>query len=136
MGTRSLTILCDEKGKDIAVLYRQYDGYPSGHGKDLCEYLAGYKVGANTDKNIRTANGMECLAASIVGAIKDGPGNVYLYPAGSRDCGEEYRYYVRQGLGGGEPLVEFEEAYGDEESLGNHTPSEWLTTHSKVFKED
>ena len=45
MGTRSLTTFDDEwKNEEIAVLYRQYDGYPQGHGKELFEFLDGRKV--------------------------------------------------------------------------------------------
>ncbi len=39
MGTRSLTILCG-RDAEIAVLYRQYDGYPEGHGRELAEILS------------------------------------------------------------------------------------------------
>ena len=39
MGTRSLTFVYDEDGRKIINMYRQYDGYPSGHGKDLAESL-------------------------------------------------------------------------------------------------
>ena len=51
MGTRSLTVFNDEDGKEIAVMYRQFDGYPSGHGTELAEFLAGKKMvnGFNSD---------------------------------------------------------------------------------------
>ena len=34
MGTRSLTFVYDEYGEKIINMYRQYDGYPSGHGRN------------------------------------------------------------------------------------------------------
>ena len=92
MGTRSLTILYDEKNTEIAVIYRQYDGYPDGHGAELADFLVKAKH-----------NGMNCLAANIVRHIKtyasDGVSNgyaftTYLYPAGTRNMGEEYIYKV------------------------------------------
>ena len=40
MGTRSLTTFKeDHTDKEIVVLYRQYDGYPEGHGIDLFRFL-------------------------------------------------------------------------------------------------
>lgn len=37
MGTRSLTVMKDT-GNEIAVLYRQFDGYPEGHGQGDLRY--------------------------------------------------------------------------------------------------
>lgn len=39
MGTRSLTFVYDEDGEKIVNMYRQMDGYPSGHGLELAEFL-------------------------------------------------------------------------------------------------
>lgn len=39
MGTRSITTIIDhqwDKPVRLVTMYRQYDGYPSGHGKELC----------------------------------------------------------------------------------------------------
>ena len=52
MGTRSLTTFVetykDNSGKkvknEIVTMYRQYDGYMEGHGKDLADFLAGGKL--------------------------------------------------------------------------------------------
>ena len=45
MGTRSLTVVRDTEGaKDICVLYRQMDGYPTGHGAELKEFLVPFTV--------------------------------------------------------------------------------------------
>lgn len=98
MGTRSLTILKNgnkDDALDIAVMYRQYDGYIEGIGQELAEFLSGFKVvngiGETTTK---LANGPDCLAAQIVAHFKEEVGNVYLMRADSRNCGEEYRYYI------------------------------------------
>jgi len=92
MGTRSLTHI-EERGKILVTIYRQYDGYPDGLGDDIKKLFAGYTIvngyGGDTDKQ---ANGMGCLAAQLIDGLKEGIGNVYIYPAGSSDCGEEYTY--------------------------------------------
>lgn len=101
MGTRSLTRVFDEHGQAICCLYRQYDGYPSGHGKDLAEFLAPITVvnglGALGARAARVANGMGCLAAQLVAHLKKEPGNFYLYSADTSDVGEEYVYEVHPG---------------------------------------
>lgn len=96
MGTRCLTVVKDEDGKECLVMYRQMDGYPDGHGRELEEFLKGKKmvngIGMNP-KNI--FNGMGCLAGQIVSHFKgEVAGNFYLYPSGTRDVGEEYVYIV------------------------------------------
>lgn len=96
MSTRSLTHI-HEDGKILLTFYRHMDGYPEGHGKELCEFLKDMTVvngiGMNRSK---IANGIGCLAAQIIKHFKDDVGNVYIYPAGSSDCGEEYVYDVSQ----------------------------------------
>jgi hypothetical protein len=97
MGTRCLTVFCDEE-EEIVVMYRQMDGYPSGHGAELKEFLSGFSVvnGYGFNPPRRQANGMGCLAAQTVAHFKTGIGNFYLCPAGARNCGEEYIYTVNQ----------------------------------------
>lgn len=98
MGTRSLTVILDEEGQEICVLYRQYDGYPTGHGADLKEFLQGFRIvnGFGPEKREKIANGMGCLAAQLITNFKKETGGFYLYPAGTRDCGEEYIYTIYQ----------------------------------------
>jgi hypothetical protein len=100
MGTHSLTIFKDEDGGEIAVMYRQFDGYLTGHGKELRDFLAGRLVVngfTGEDKEAGNFNGMSCLAAAVVGKFKEGIGNIYLHSAGTRDVGEDYTYTVRPG---------------------------------------
>ena len=102
MGTRSLTtfieVYTDNSGKkkknEIVTMYRQYDGYPSGHGKELAEFLADGKVvnGFGMDKS-KQFNGMGCLSAQVIAHFKDGVGGFYLQRS-NKDSGEEYRYHV------------------------------------------
>lgn len=116
MGTRSLTVF-KEDGADIVVMYRQMDGYPTGHGQDLAGFLAGMVMvnGMSGGDPPKTANGMPCLAAQVVAHFKDGVGSIYLHPAGTRKCGEDYIYYV-SGVEGKEPTIkvcDIRGGYGD-----------------------
>jgi len=127
MGTRSITTFIDERQREIAVMYRQYDGYPEGHGAELAEFLSGMNVvnglGAEHKK---VANGMDCLAAQVVAHFKDGPGNIYLMPAQTRDVSEEYLYIVKGEEGMKEPTIDVYEASHDN---GWDNPP----TYSKLF---
>ena len=97
MGTRALTFVYDGE-KPIVNLYRQYDGYPTGHGAELAEFLDGFKVvngiGAETT---RIANGMGCLAAQVVAHFKDSVGGFYIHSVDATDCGQDYEYHVYLG---------------------------------------
>ncbi len=96
MSTRSLTIFIDGKsGKEICVLYRHCDGYPSGHGKELKDFLSGFEIVKGIrDTKGKVANGAGCLVAQAVAHFKDGVGQFYVHPAGTRDKWEEYTYTV------------------------------------------
>ena len=83
MGTRSLTYTYDDENSKIMALYRQYDGYPSGHGMELSEILKDTQH-----------NGMECLSASIVARLKRDKGGIYLYAGSNVNMGQEYEYHV------------------------------------------
>ena len=60
-------------------IYNHYDGYPSGLGVTLADYLQGYKVvnGLGNDQEL-VANGIGCLAAQTVKYLKNEPGQIYL----------------------------------------------------------
>jgi hypothetical protein len=110
MGTRSLTHFIERykevskdkrrkpkvKDTEIVVMYRQYDGYPSGHGIQLAEFLVKGKLvnGISFAETQLLFNGMGCLTAQVVANFKEGAGNIYLHTAGTKDCWEEYDYYV------------------------------------------
>lgn len=113
MGTRSLTIIEDEKGRKLATMYRQFDGYYDGHGKELADFLTGFKLvnGMGGDEPEKFANGLGCLAAQVVAHFKKEPGGIYLYPAGVRGVGEEYTYVV-SGEVGGEPTIKVDDYSG------------------------
>lgn len=75
MGTRSATLFIDGN-QTVCHLYRQYDGYPAGHGVDLaraCDVtLCNGYVGEQTAA--QWANGIACLAATAVSRLKTGIG--------------------------------------------------------------
>jgi hypothetical protein len=96
MGTRALTFVYDGD-KPIVNLYRQYDGYPSGHGRELAEFLDGFKVVNGIGRETtRIANGMGCLAAQVVAHFKDSVGGFYIHSVESTECGQDYEYHVYQ----------------------------------------
>jgi hypothetical protein len=115
MGTRCLVRVFDEE-TEICCIYRHFDGYPSSMGKALEKICAPLRlVNGMTDYNPDQANGMGCLAATLVARLKvrwektgddekldayvpyPEPGNVCLCPPGTKDCWEEYEYHVHAG---------------------------------------
>ena len=101
MGTRSTTRIYLSPGElteldreDSVVIYRQMDGYLSGHGKQLAEFLQDFVVvnGIPFSPQGKIANGMSCLAAQIVAHFKFGVGNIYLHTSSAEE--EEYNYIV------------------------------------------
>jgi hypothetical protein len=129
MGTRSLVYVSKtEKDAPFLCLYRQFDGYPSGMGKDLFNLLKGYKItdGFSGDDMVcakcgresyehllndkpnhpdhpfetkRVANGINCLAATLVKGLKDGLNGIYLYSPRTKDAGQEYIYRLYMSAG-------------------------------------
>ena len=92
MSTRSTTWFITNTGACLVNMYRQYDGYPEGHGKELATFLAGIRrVGGRGP--VGTANGIQCLAAQAVAHFKTEPGNIYLVP---EEQAEEWGYEVRE----------------------------------------
>jgi hypothetical protein len=115
MGTRSLTrVIPRQEGlsfseghhhvkESVINMYRQYDGYPEGHGVDLAEFLDDFTVvnGLSIPRPTKVANGTGCLAAQLVQHFKDGPGHIYLEALNGEpgDSWEEYIYtlYPKEG---------------------------------------
>ena len=95
MGTRSLTFVYEDN-KPIVNMYRQFDGYPSGHGAELAEFLSGGKIvnGLRFGEEGKFFNGMGDLAAQLVANFKKESGGFYLYPVTAKDCGQDYEYHI------------------------------------------
>jgi hypothetical protein len=105
MGTRSLTRVIEtytdnngkQKQEKLLTMYRQFDGYPSGHGQELAEFIASGVVvnGIGGDEKRKVFNGAGCFAAQMISHFKgDGAGGFYIYSNSAKDVGEEYEYHV------------------------------------------
>lgn len=118
MGTRGLVVIQNEEGEEILTVYCQSDCYPEGMGSNLKNILGKMRlvdgIPIGTRKNCEAiANGMGCLAAQIVMALKGqrcmmiefkngkpveipaSPiGEVYIFSPGTRDVGERYIYTI------------------------------------------
>jgi hypothetical protein len=76
-------------------MYRQFDGYINGHGKELGEFLKDrVVVNGYNESSKKISNGMGCLAASLVSNFKDETGGIYLFPTNTKDSGQEFEYHV------------------------------------------
>jgi hypothetical protein len=97
MGTRSLTYVYSD-GEPVVCMYRQYDGYPTGHGAEVAQFMASFDAivnGLNVGETRKVANGMGCFAAQLIAHFKVGAGGFYLYPTTiGQDCGQDYEYHI------------------------------------------
>lgn len=104
MGTRS-TVYFLENGEVIGAIYRQYDGYPTGMGDDIKKILTqngtidpvirnGYSFGDQIPTHF---NGISCLGAYLIGELKNGIGNVYLYNPDWKTEAYHYDIYAIDG---------------------------------------
>ena len=94
MGTRSLTFVYEGE-MPIINMYRQFDGYPTGHGQELADFLlSGELVNGYSEKQSVQFNGMGCLAAQMIAYFKNTVGGFYIHSVDSTDCWQEYEYHV------------------------------------------
>lgn len=95
MGTRSITRVI-YNGKPILTFYRQMDGYPSCHGREMADFMAGIEFvnGYNrTHSAGKNANGAGCFAAQLISHLKrNSLGSIYLRDHDAE--GEEYNYTI------------------------------------------
>lgn len=97
MGTRSTTHIYNgkiNKKNHLVSIYRQFDGYLSGYGIDLINYLSSMTVvnGYNSSQeNGQYANGMGCLSAQLIKHFKEGIGGCCIT---NSDDSQEYDYHV------------------------------------------
>lgn len=96
MGTRSTTTITSN-GTPILSFYRQYDGYPSGHGHALATILKSTKItnGYGGDQHApEWANGAGCLAAQLLAKLKDESGIGGIYCQSIDAALQEYNYLI------------------------------------------
>lgn len=97
MGTRSLTHFINTDGKGICTVYRQYDGYPSGHGRDLFNCLGHRKLVNGYNDSQNQVNGMTNAAAMLIANTCSATecGEIYVHAFDSEaDMGQDYTYTV------------------------------------------
>lgn len=101
MGTRSITLVY-ENNEPFVNIYRQYDGYPSGHGRDLSKFMRDRKLinGFNPQHSpLFYSNGINCFAAGLIEHLKDHQiGGIYIYSVNNLDCGQDYEYHIFDNL--------------------------------------
>lgn len=97
MDKQSLTVLLNDDGQEIAVLHKTQQGEPRRYGAALVRYLKPFKLVRGFDSRLergQVTNSMACLAAQIIAKFKVDVGGLYIYPAGTRNCEEDYLYTV------------------------------------------
>lgn len=101
MGKCSITTIIDDqwgKPERLMTMYRQYDGSPSRHGKELFDFLSQFTIvkGMRFNETRKIANGAGCLAAQMVEHFKkdSGPGGIYMTKPRVTLDGEDYGYEV------------------------------------------
>ena len=94
MGTRSTTTVYDGE-TPILTFYRQYDGYPSGHGQEIAAFLSGKPVvnGISGD-GTGIFNGPGDLAVRLLTALKGDANDAGgLYAIGHDEAGDQDYHY-------------------------------------------
>ena len=92
MGTRHFQKVISKEGEVILAQYGQWDGYPSGQGVDILDFLRRADIDEYESKlkSIRTISDKE------VDALDDDWGEKYPYL--SRDCGAKIHQMVMDGV--------------------------------------
>jgi hypothetical protein len=102
-----VTIIKDEDDGELVRIYRQHDGYPTGHGIELAKLCDVKITNGITGDGKGTANGMGCLAAQVIMGLKQAVvssyrpssvGGIYIEKAsGPLNDWVEYVYEVKGG---------------------------------------
>lgn len=92
MGTRSTTRIY-KNDKMILALYCQFDGYPTGVGVQLADFIKSRPFVNGLTGDAPAFNGPGCFAAQLVAHLKAKPGLWYI--TGEEDQREEFNYEVR-----------------------------------------
>lgn len=103
MGTRASVKFFSDYDQEVPVVnvYHQFDGYISGVGHDLANWLKDKKIcnGFSSETMAEGyANGMSCLAAQYVASQKTSIGGVYLFPVTDSDQSYNYKVYRADGV--------------------------------------
>lgn len=96
MSIKSLTIVLDDEGREICVLFRNLDGDLDGHGEYLRRVLRGHVVTRESclKKHRKASMNMGQLAVLLIKEFRYGIGFFELKPCGTREVGEEFIYVI------------------------------------------
>ena len=107
MGTRSVTVITSkwdshQEKTHNATIYRHWDGYPTGHGRWLADFLSDVVVTNGRVDKPKHFNGAGRLASGLVGALDADDHDPGLVPEDSV-MGQEYEYHIHcdYGMDGG-----------------------------------
>ena len=119
MGTRSV-IKFYENGVFLWAVYQQFDGYLSGVGKDLKEFIKS-KQWVNGFQNNNQFNGMGCFVSQFISNFKSGTGGLYIIP--EKECADYgYNYRVDFVDGKIELSCDYEPESDDEDDIEEGYP--------------
>jgi len=142
MGTRSTYRIIEQyknengsiENNNLVLIYRQYDGYPTGHPLETAEWLATAKVvnGLGLAENQLVFNGAGCLAAQLIAKFKDGPGGTYIHSLDSR--GESWEDYLYDIIVKYDRTIEYVcyDNNEDKTELFRGTPAEFVAKYEEV----
>ena len=142
MGTRSTYRVIEQykneagsiENNNLVLIYRQYDGYPTGHPLETAEWLATAKVvnGLGMNETQLVFNGAGCLAAQLIARFKDGPGGTYIHGLESR--GESWEDYLYDIIVKEDRTIEYVcyDNVDDKPELFRGTPAEFVAKYEKV----
>lgn len=98
MGTRCLTYLYKEAAeKPFTCIYRQYDGYPEGHGFQIAGFMNSKTMVNGYNDADTQINGMPCLASQLIVLLKGGKTKacgIFILDPSDNDCGQDYEYHI------------------------------------------
>ena len=142
MGTRSTYRVIEQykneagsiENNNLVLIYRQYDGYPTGHPLETAEWLATAKVvnGLGMNETQLVFNGAGCLAAQLIARFKDGPGGTYIHNLESR--GESWEDYLYDIIVTEDRTIEYVcyDNNEDKTEIFRGTPADFVVKYEKV----
>jgi hypothetical protein len=142
MGTRSTYRVIEQykneagsiEDNNLVLVYRQYDGYPTGHPLETAGWLATGTVvnGLGMTEERLVFNGAGCLAAQLIAKFKDGPGGTYIHSLDSR--GQSWEDYLYDIIVKEDRTIEFVCYENDEtpNEIFRGTPAEFVAKYEKV----
>jgi hypothetical protein len=92
MSVKCLTVVLDDDGKEVCVLYSSTNGQLTGHGRDLKDLLRGYTITHDLRSKDRSRVACSMGHLTVILTKKIRPINGLLEMLAGRNVGEEYVY--------------------------------------------